>query len=269
MGPSLTGQAVAVVRAGLDRPYTREGDPEAQRLLCRGMRGDPSDRFRAGLVARTRFFDDVLLDAIEHGVRQIVIVGAGYDDRALRFRSKGVQFYEIDHPHTQADKARRLEAMSADLSNLHFVQADLRRDDVAEALASSGHDPASSSLFICEGVLVYLDDAGIRRTLSALAHTAPAHGTFETTLAVSLAIHPAGVDTQTVLALANARRRTGRTEPWRTILPLDTHLDLLSQSGWASQRVVDAAELEAGADRGRSVFVTANLRRGLGEIEPG
>jgi methyltransferase (TIGR00027 family) len=265
MVPSLTGQAVAVVRAGLDRPHSAEGDPEAQRLLCRGMRGDPSGRFRPSLIARTRFFDDVLLDAIEQGVRQIVIVGAGYDDRALRFRSRGVEFFEIDHPLTQADKARRLEAMAADLTNLHFVQADLQQDDVAEVLAASGHDPASSSLIICEGVLVYLDGADMRRTLSSLAHAAQAHAaTSDSTLAVSLAIHRAGVDSQTVLALANARRRTARSEPWRTILPLDTHLHLISESGWASQRIVDAAELDAGVDPGRSVFVTAQLGPGPG-----
>ena len=167
---SLTGQAVALVRAGLDRPHTADGDPDAQRRLCRGMRGDPSDRFRPSLVARTRFFDNVLLDAMGQDIRQIVIVGAGYDDRALRFRSPGIRFFEVDHPLTQADKARRLEAMSADVTNLHFVPADFQQDDVAEALSSSGHDPRSSSLFICEGVLVYLDVVVIRRTLSSLTH---------------------------------------------------------------------------------------------------
>ena len=132
------------------------------------MRGDPSDRFRPSLVARTRFFDNVLLDAMGQDIRQIVIVGAGYDDRALRFRSPGIRFFEVDHPLTQADKARRLEAMSADVTNLHFVPADFQQDDVVEALSSSGHDPRSSSLFICEGVLVYLDVVVIRRTLSSL-----------------------------------------------------------------------------------------------------
>ena len=67
----------------------------------------------ASLIARTRFFDDRVLAALSAGIRQVVILGAGYDDRALRFRSPGVRFFELDHPATQADKARRLRAMKA------------------------------------------------------------------------------------------------------------------------------------------------------------
>ena len=58
--------------------------------------------------ARTVFFDDAVLDAIDRGVKQVVILGAGYDGRALRFRTPGVQFFEVDHPATQVDKLRRL-----------------------------------------------------------------------------------------------------------------------------------------------------------------
>jgi methyltransferase (TIGR00027 family) len=256
-GPSLTGQAVAVARAGLKRPQTANGDPDAQRRLCVGMRGGAGARWlRSSLAARTKFFDDELLKAISRGVSQIVIVGAGYDDRPLRFRAPGVDFVEIDHPSTQADKARRLDSMDADLGSLHLAQADFRHDDIADVLTSSGHDPNSPSHFMCEGVLVYLDEAIARRLLSVLASCATA----ESTLAVSLATHRAGVDSRTVVAEANAARRTGRTEPWRTILPVDTHLALISETGWQVDRAVDAAQLVPGAESGRSVFVAAQLR---------
>jgi methyltransferase (TIGR00027 family) len=65
------------------------------------------------MAARTRFFDSGLLHACERGVGQVVIVGAGYDGRPLRFRRPGVTFYELDHPATQADKRARLAEVAA------------------------------------------------------------------------------------------------------------------------------------------------------------
>jgi methyltransferase (TIGR00027 family) len=111
--PSRTSQAVALVRAQMPRPSSPEGDPDAQELLCRGMRPTSAYRLRPQILARTRFFDDQVMGAISAGVSQVVICGAGYDDRALRFRSTGVRFFELDHPATQTDKARRLRAITS------------------------------------------------------------------------------------------------------------------------------------------------------------
>jgi methyltransferase (TIGR00027 family) len=259
-GASKTGQAVAVVRAELERPWTPDGDPRAQRVLSEGMRGSLDAALRASLVARTKFFDDQLLQAVSRGVNQIVVVGAGYDDRGLRFRSPGVRFFEIDHPETQVDKLRRLASMKADMENLHLVPADFRRDDIREVLASSGHDPRSSSLFLCEGVIVYLDEATVMGLLRGLKSCATA----ESTLAVSLAVHPEGIDSEMVVATANAARRTGVTEPWRTILPQEAHLALVSDAGWRVRLVVDASEIDSNARPGRSLFVEARAGTTVG-----
>lgn len=253
-GPSLTSQAVAVLRAGLERPRTPDGDPDAQRALCEGMRGPPDVWLRSGFGARTKFFDDQLLGAMAKGVRQIVVIGAGYDDRALRFRSPGVRFFEVDHPDTQADKSRRLTSMNADVENLKLVPADFRCHEIAEVLASSGHDLSSPSLFICEGVIVYLDDVTIRSLLSGLTRCA----TPESTLAASLATHRAGIDSEIVITTANAARVTGTTEPWQTILPIDAHLALVSETGWNVNLAVDVSEIDPEVDPGRSVFIAAN-----------
>jgi hypothetical protein len=101
-GPSRTSQVVALTRARLERPHTPGGDPEAQGRLCRGMRPVGAIPQRASLIARTRFFDDRVLAALSAGIGQVVILGAGYDDRALRFRSPGVRFFELDHPEIAA-----------------------------------------------------------------------------------------------------------------------------------------------------------------------
>jgi len=251
--PSRTSQVIALSRCGLVRPHSPDGDPEAQQHLCTGMRPLPDGWARPDLAARTQFFDQQLLDAISGGVRQIVILGAGYDDRALRFRSPGVRFFEVDHPETQHDKAQRLEAFQAGDEELTLAPADFRHDDVDAVLASCGHDAASSSLFICEGVLVYLDQPTIIGLLAALRSRAEA----DSTLAASLATHRAGLDSEQVTLTANLRRPTSTTEPWRTILPRGEHLALVNQAGWQIGHAVDAAELDADVAPGRSLFVTA------------
>ncbi len=60
------------------------------------------------IIARTRFIDDCLKEAINAGIRQLVILGAGYDTRALRFEAlkDGVMVFELDHPATQRVKLR-------------------------------------------------------------------------------------------------------------------------------------------------------------------
>jgi len=247
---------VALTRAEFARPHSPGGDPDAQRRLCRGMRPAGAGRLRASLAARTRFFDQQVLAASSGGIPQVVIVGAGYDDRALRFRSPGVGFFELDHPGTQADKAARLRAMGAgpDSGGPTLAAADFRRDDVAAVLAASGHDARRPSLFICEGLLVYLDQPTCLRLLGSLRERAAP----ESRLAASLSVHRDGLDSERVAAVANARRRDSETEPWLTILPAAAHLDLLRQAGWRPADRIDAAELDTGVEPGRSLLVTAD-----------
>jgi methyltransferase (TIGR00027 family) len=251
-GPSRTSQAVALTRARLARPHTPGGDPDAQRRLCRGMRPSGIGGLRASLIARTRFFDERVLAALSAGVRQIVILGAGYDDRALRFRSPAARFFELDHPATQADKARRLRAMKVGAGGPTLAAADFRLDDVAGVLEAGGHDAGQPTLFICEGLLVYLDRPTCVRLLGALRARAAAGSE----LAVSLATHREGLDSGRVAAVANSRRGHPG-ESWLTILPSAAHLELLRRAGWQVGESVDAAQLGTGAEPGRSLLVTA------------
>jgi methyltransferase (TIGR00027 family) len=216
------------------------------------MTSAPVERWRDEVTERTRFFDGHLVAAISAGIRQVVVVGAGYDDRALRFRAPGVRFFEIDHPLTQADKVRRVRAMRTDNDGLVFVPADFGLDDIADLLAAHGHDDAEPSLFICEGVLVYLDQPTISALLRALRSRAGAGST----LAASLATHPEGIDSGQVADMANAGRRTGVSEPWRTILPADEHLALLSGAGWQAEPAAGTVRRDDGDPAARSLLVT-------------
>ena len=254
--PSRTSQVVALARATLDRPHTPGGDPRAQQRLCAGMRPAPVPSLRAHLAARTRFFDEQVLAAIGRGTRQVVILGAGYDDRALRFRSPGVRYVEVDHPATQADKRRRLARLASGAGPV-LAAADFRAGDVAAVLARCGHDADLDTLFICEGLLVYLAADVITGLLRGLASRA-APGSV---LAASLAVHPDDADTAAWVASANARRRASATEPWQTILPAAGHLALLTAAGWVSDQELDEAELIPGAPPRRSLLVTARPGR--------
>jgi len=265
---SRTSQAVALTRAAMNRPRTEQGDPDAQRRLCEGMA--PIRRPRPGIWARTRFFDDQVMAAVAAGVPQVVICGAGYDDRALRFRSPGVRFFELDHPATQADKARRLGALGAlgllgalgalgvgagaGPPSVVLAPADFRHDDTAAVLAAAGHDAARPTLFLCEGLLIYLDDPVVRRLLTDLRSRA-AEGS---TLAASLATHPDGLDSAQVAAELNAGRRHGQTEPWLTIRPAAAWVRLLAEAGW---NVCSQADPRSGSEaEGRSLLVVARAQ---------
>lgn len=205
------------------------------------------------MVERTRFFDMQVLSAISSRIRQIVICGAGYDDRALRFRTSGTRFFEIDHPTTQADKATRLEAMEANTDSLTMIAADFRCDDIAAKLEAADHNAAAPTLFICEGLLVYLSQEVGSKLLSDLRSRAAAGSV----LAASLAVHHNGVDSDRVAALVNARRQTGQTEPWLTILPLDSYLELLQKEGWQVNHVLNPAT-QGKEIHGGMILVTAN-----------
>lgn len=253
--PSRTSQAVALVRAGLERPVSAAGDESAQRQmtsLMTPLETETESGLRPSLAARTHFFDRQVLLALAREFGQVVVLGAGYDDRALRFRSEGVRFFELDHPATQSDKRELLLEISPGVGPV-LVPADFRADDIARLLATAGHDDTSRTLFLCEGLLVYLDGATILRLLRALRERA-APGSI---LAASLAIHPRGLSSAYVLDVANSRRKTADAEPWRTILPAEEHLELLSRGGWRLSSAIDAATLDQEMDEGRSLLVTA------------
>ncbi len=171
-GVSITARSVAVARGRLTRPERPTGDAAAEARLYRSLGGVPWDAIGAmwegHMRPRTAFFDEAVLGAIDRGVTQIVTIGAGYDGRALRFRTPGVTFFEVDHPHTQADKRRRIAAAGGSEDGITFVTVDLAVDALGPALGAAGHDASAESLFLAEGLLTYLTDDEIAQLLDAV-----------------------------------------------------------------------------------------------------
>jgi methyltransferase (TIGR00027 family) len=110
-------------------------------------------------IARTRCFDDALLSEAASGIEQVVILGAGYDSRALRFARelKKVRVFEVDHPGTQARKMDILLRSITDIPrNVQYVSVDFNRGTLEKALVDKGFSRNRRTLFLWEGVSYYL-----------------------------------------------------------------------------------------------------------------
>ena len=134
-----------------------------------------------------------------------------------------------------------------------MVPTDFRLDDVAAKLALAGQNADEATLFICEGLLVYLSQQVGCRLLAGLRSRAVAGSV----LAASLAIHRVGLDSKKVALAINARRRAGETEPWLTILQAEEYLELFKQAGWIIDCVKEATQGTVASYGGRGL-VTAN-----------
>ncbi len=127
-------------------------------------------------IVRTRHFDEVLLGAIRAGVRQVVILGAGYDSRALRFQEEleGIRVYEIDHPGTQARKRRSMaNAGVVDPPGLTYIPIDFNRQSFQAALSNHGFSTEVKTLFLWEGVSYYLPRPVVEEVLDFVGGCAP------------------------------------------------------------------------------------------------
>jgi methyltransferase (TIGR00027 family) len=233
--PSFTARRVAVTRASLVRPEVPTGDADAEVRLYRslgGMRVSLGDRqLRRHLGVRTAFFDRETLEAIRGGVRQVVIVGAGYDGRALRFASPDVRWFEVDHPATQADKRARLAAVDAPSEQTTFVAVDLVHDELAAALCAAGLDAARPSLFVVEGLLGYLPRPVTGRLLSHLRQLAGPGSR----LAVAFPTRrPDAPRSERLRRRVRGLVVAALGEPWLTRFDTDEPERLLTGAGWAT-----------------------------------
>lgn len=186
--PSFTAMAVSFARAvvTLDEASPAAGlDPVAARLLPRpvgavvkgvewGARISPLTLRAVRLLSlgvidhcelRSLAIDSVVRAALRDA-RQLVVLGAGLDARAWRLpEAVGARVFEVDHPSTQRYKRARAGAAEADV---HFVAVDFERDSLDERLAAAGHDANAPTVWIWEGVTMYLPRAATLATLDVV-----------------------------------------------------------------------------------------------------
>ena len=195
MKPKSTAEGVAALRAAgalESDPVLRNPDSVAGKLLglkfkllvgippLRKMMVKTVNRKLPGTyhfhVARTKHIDAALRAAAGEGTGQVVILGAGFDTRAIRFREllAGVPVFEVDFPGTQALKQRRVRGLLERQSNaVRFVPVDFNTDDLEERLVTNGYDTSKKTFFIWEGVSMYISSEANDQIFAFVRNSSP------------------------------------------------------------------------------------------------
>ena len=136
---------------------------------------DPTEARFANLVPSRTVEFDALLEAHAPHAEQLVILGAGLDTRAYSdFKSRGVAIYEVDEAANQAHKRAALDAAGIESDHVRFVVADFEQSDWIRSLLESDYNRDVKTIFLWEGVTLYLPERAVAETLRTLTeHSAP------------------------------------------------------------------------------------------------
>lgn len=126
---------------------------------------------------RIRYFDDIVQDAPRKGFSQLVILGAGYDTRAERIVALDghMKIFEIDRPEIVTRKIEILSSIVPKLpAHVAFIPFDMARGDCWQPLVDAGWSAEAKTLFLLEGLLMYLTEDAARSLLTGIAeHAVP------------------------------------------------------------------------------------------------
>ncbi|MFG2578891.1 class I SAM-dependent methyltransferase [Streptomyces malaysiensis] len=141
------------------------------------MDPDATRGFRAAVVARARFIEDLVAEQADRGVTQYVILGAGMDTFAQRKPeiASRLRLFEVDQPGPQAWKRQRLVELGYGIPEwLHLVPVDFEASESwLERLTAAGFDPARPAVIVSTGVTMYLTEDATAATLRQIAGLAP------------------------------------------------------------------------------------------------
>jgi methyltransferase (TIGR00027 family) len=275
---SKTAQRVAIRRAAhqlLDNPKVLD-DPLALRIIgseaAAALRTDPKEHhafsraFRAFMAARSRFAEDELARAVEHGankdrVTQCVILGAGLDTFAYRNPHPHLRVFEIDHPATQAWKRAQLQEAGIPIPpSLTFVPVDFENQTLADALARSGLNANAPTFFSWLGVTPYLTREACMTTLSVIAKMPPGSG-----VVFDFAIDPALLNAGQRQALdALSKRVAAAGEPFQLFFDPKKLQHELRTLGFHRTEFLQSAQINARYFQNRSDGLC--VRGGLGHL---
>jgi methyltransferase (TIGR00027 family) len=121
------------------------------------------------IIARVRYFDDFVEKSIKEGIEQLIILGAGYDTRAHRIKGlKGkIKVFEVDHPNTQSFKIHKIkEIFGSTHDNVAYVPVDFETEKFSQKLFDRGYDSSKKTLFIMEGLIMYIPNGAVDEILS-------------------------------------------------------------------------------------------------------
>ena len=199
--------------------------------------------FRASIVARARFIDDLVVEQAGHGVGQYVILGAGLDTFAQRKPeiASRLRVFEVDQPGPQAWKRQRLIELGYGIPEwLRFVPVDFEAGDPWwERLAEAGFDASQPTIVASTGVSMYLTKDAIAATMRQVAALATC-----STLAMTflLPLELADPEVRPGLELAEKGARASGT-PFISFFTPPEILTLAREAGFRKVQHVSAATL--------------------------
>jgi methyltransferase (TIGR00027 family) len=153
-----------------DDPYARHFIPAwfyFQVKLFARLSPQSARRALTFVVGRCRYIDEYLQERLYTGTTQIVVLGAGLDSRAYRgeLHSRAIKTFEVDHPDTQASKIEQVKRIFGTLPpHVVYVPLDFNRETLDQLLLA-GFDQRVLTLFIWEGVTLYLEKEAVEGTL--------------------------------------------------------------------------------------------------------
>jgi len=199
--------------------------------------------FRASILARARFIEDLVEEQAARGVDQYVILGAGLDTFAQRRPdlASHMQVFEIDQPGPQAWKRRRLVELDFGIPPfLHLVPVDFEAGDSWwERLPAAGFDAARPAVVAAAGVSMYLTRGAIMETLRRGATLAPG-STFAMTFMLPIDMLDAEIRTGVERAAAGAK---ASGTPFISFFAPAAMLAMARDAGFRQARHVSAASL--------------------------
>ena len=126
--------------------------------------------FHEHLISRTRFIDDLIEKSAKDGIEQYVILGAGYDSRAIRLNlPASLKIFEVDQPEVSDIKLSKLPKDLPNLENITYVNVDFSYQSLSEQLLAAGFDQTKSTIFTLEGVSQYISKDAVSSTIKELA----------------------------------------------------------------------------------------------------
>jgi methyltransferase (TIGR00027 family) len=215
------------------------------------MHPEGTKQFRASIVGRARFIEDLVVEEAARGVTQYVILGAGLDTFAQRRpdAASGVQVFEVDQPETQAWKRHRLVDLGLGVPAwLHLVPVNFEAGAAwPDELAKAGFDTAKPAVVGAAGLSMYLTREAVATTLRQAAALAPG-----STLAMSFLVPEDLADPGVRAGLQQSREgaRASGTPFLSFFAPADM-LALAREAGFKSVEHVPSASIAQRYFRGR------------------
>lgn len=237
-GPLLGDSVLQQVTAHL-------GDPQAPALR----------ELRAHVVLRSRYCEDRLAAAVDRGVSQLIVLGAGLDTFAYRQPAwaRQLRIYEVDHPASQAQKRHLLaQAQIAIPDNVKFVAIDFEQTSLADGLQAAAVDSSCQSFFSCLGVTMYLSEVAVDALFGLVAQ-------FATGSEIVFTYQPEAHAAESALG-----QRVGALgEPWTYHIAAGALAHKLGALGFLGLEELSPDEAQARYFQGRTDGLHAPSRRGI------